>query len=328
MNRRATIKLGLIAVSSFVALGAALPAVAQQWPAKPIRFIVPYAPGGIADTAARIIGAKLTETWGHQMVVENRPGGNATIGMSSVVKAPADGYTLLVATSGDFTLSPAILKDMTYDVETDLVPITTLTDTPIFVAAHVNAPYKTLADFIADAKEKPGKISYASPGNGGINQLLMEWLALNSGIKVQHIPYKGGAPSGAAVAAGDVPVGSLALASALPHIKAGRIRILAQTGAKRSEFIADIPTVQESGVKDIDGSNWTSMSAPKGTPQAILDKLHAEVVKILVTPDVKARFNGGLSAVIPSTPAELAARIKRELAFSREIVAKANIRAD
>lgn len=318
----------LIITSLAALLAAAAPAAAQTWPAKPIRFIVPYAPGGIADTAARIIGAKLTETWGHQMVVENRPGGNATIGMSSVVKAPADGYTLLVATSGDFTLSPAILKDMSYDVETDLVPITTLTDTPIFVAAHVNAPYKTLADFIADAKDKPGKISYASPGNGGINQLLMEWLALNSGIKVQHIPYKGGAPSGAAVAAGDVPVGSLALASALPHIKAGRIRILAQTGAKRSEFIADIPTVQESGVKDIDGSNWTSMSAPKGTPQAILDKLHAEVVKILVTSDVKARFNGGLSAVIPSTPAELAARIKRELAFSREIVAKANIRAD
>ena len=304
------------------------PAFAQSWPAKPIRFIVPYAPGGIADTAARIVGAKLTEAWGQQIIVENKPGGNATIGISSVVKAPADGYTILVATSGDFTLSPAILKDIPYDVLTDLVPVSLLTDTPIFVAAHANAPYKTLADLIADANAKPGKISYASPGNGGINQLLMEWIALNSGMKLQHIPYKGGAPSGAAVAAGDVPIGSLALASALPHIKAGRIRILAQTGAKRSEFIPDVPTVQESGVKDIDGSNWTSMHAPKGTPQPVLDKLGTEVVKILKDPDVKSRFNGGLSAVIPSTPSELLDRIKRELAFSRIIVEQAKIQAD
>jgi tripartite-type tricarboxylate transporter receptor subunit TctC len=307
---------------------AASPAGAQTWPSKPIRFIVPYAPGGIADTAARVVGAKLTEALGQQIVVENRPGGNATIGISSVVKAAPDGYTILVATSGDFTLSPAILKDMTYDVEKDLAPVSTLTDTPILVAVHTAAPYKTLAEFIADAKAKDGKLSYASPGNGGINQLLMEWLALEAGFKVQHIPYKGGAPSGAAVAAGDVPVGSLALASALPHIKAGRIRILAQTGAKRSQFLPDVPTAQELGIKNIDGSNWTSMSAPRGTPQPILDRLHAEVVKALEAQDVKARFNGGLSDVIPSTPAELAARIKRELAFSRSIVAKANISAD
>lgn len=310
------------------ALLAAPPAAAQTWPVKPVRFVVPYAPGGIADTAARVVGAKLSEALGQQVVVENRPGGNATIGISAVTKATPDGYTMLVATSGDFTLSPAILKDMPYDVEKDLAPVSTLTDTPILVAVHANAPYRTLAEYVADAKAKDGKLSYASPGNGGINQLLMEWLALEAGFKVQHIPYKGGAPSGAAVAAGDVAVGSLALASALPHIKAGRIRILAQTGARRSQFIPDVPTVQELGIKDIDGSNWTSMSAPRGTPQQILDRLHAEVVKALGSPDVKARFNGGLSDVIPSTPAELAARIKRELAFSRVIVAKAKITAD
>lgn len=309
-------------------LAFAVPAAAQTYPSKPVRFIVPYAPGGIVDAAARIVGAKLTEVWGQQVVVENKPGGNATIGMSAVAKAAPDGYTILVASSGDFMLSPAVLKDVPYDVEKDFVPITMLTDTPSLVAAHAGSPYQTLADLVTDAKSRPGKIAYASTGTGAINQLIMEWIALNAGISLQHIPYKGGGPAGAAVAAGDVPIGSLAATGALPHVKAGRIRILVQTGAKRSVFLPDVPTAQEAGVKDIDGSNWTAMSAPKGTPQPILDKLHDEVVKILTTDDVKTRFSGGYNSVLPSTPAEMAARIKRELAFARQIVEQAKIQAD
>ena len=309
-------------------LAAVSPAAAQTYPTKPIRFVVPYAPGGIVDAAARIVGAKLTEAWGQQVVVENKPGGNATIGMSAVAKAAPDGYTILVASSGDFMLSPALLKDLPYDVEQDFVPITMLTDTPSLIAAHIGTLYRTLADLIADAKARPGKIAYASTGTGAINQLIMEWIAVNAGMTLQHIPYKGGGPAGAAVAAGDVPIASLAATGALPHVKSGRLRILVQTGATRSAFLPDVPTAQEAGVKDIDGSNWTAMSAPKGTPAPILARLHDEVTRVLATEDVKARFSGGYNSVLPSTPAEMAARIKRELAFARRIVEQAKIQAD
>lgn len=326
VSRRAVV-LGGIAAATAATTGA-LPAAAQSWPAKPIRFVVPYAPGGIADIAARVIGQKLSEAWGQQIIVDNRPGGSGTIGTAAVAKAAPDGYTILVATTGDFVLSPVLLKDIPYNVETELMPVTTLTDTPCVLAVNVNAPYKSMKDVIDDAKSRPGKVSYASPGNGGINQLLMEWFALGTGTSFQHIPYKGGAPAGAAVAAGDVPLGLLAVSSAQPHLKSGRVRMLAATTAKRNPFIADVPTMQELGVPDVDGTNYTAMMAPRGTPQAIIDKLHAEVVKVLGLPDVKERLSAGAAVPIPATPAETAARFKRELAAARVIVEKAKITAD
>lgn len=328
MNRRATIKLGLIAVSSLVALGAALPVSAQQWPAKPVRLVIPYAPGGIADIAARVVGAKLAEMWGQQIVVDNRPGGNGTIGVSTVVKAAPDGYTMLIGTVGDFTLNPVLFKDLPYDVEKDLVPITAMTDTPCVLAVPTDAPYKSVTEVIADAKTKPGKLSYASPGNGTINQLIMEWMGVNTETKYQHIPYKGGAPAGVAVAAGDVPLGVLAVSSALPHLRSGKVRVLAITTAKRSAFNPEWPTLQESGVKDVEGSNWTALMAPKGTPQPVLDKVHADVLKALAMPDVAEKLAAGSALPIPNTPAELSARFKRETAAMRVIIEKAKITTD
>ena len=316
------------ALLAAVTLASAVPAIAQSWPTKPVRFVIPYAPGGIADIAARIIGAKLTESWGQQIVVENKPGGNGSIGVSTVAKAAPDGYTLLLATVGDFTLNPNLIKDLPYDVERDLVPITALTDTPCVVATYVASPYKTIADLLADAKARPGKIPVATPGNGSINQLIMEWMGLGTGTKFQHIPYKGGAPAGAAVAAGDVPIGVLAVSSALPHLKSGRVRVLAVTTAKRSPFNPDWPTLQESGVPSVDGSNWTALMAPKGTAQAILDKVHADVLKVLAMPDVKERLAAGSATPIPTTPAELAAIFKRETAAFKDIVQKADIKAE
>ena len=304
------------------------PATAQSWPAKPVRLVVPFAPGGVADIAGRIVGAKLTEAWGQQVVVENRTGGNGVVGVSAVTRAAPDGYTLLIATIGDFTLNPILSKDLPYDVEHDLVPITSLTDTPCVIAANANGPYQTLADLIADAKARPGKISYSTAGNGSINQLIMEWFALGSGTHYQHIPYRGGAPAAAAVAAGDVPVGSAAISSALPHVKSGRVRVLAVTTVKRSPFHPDWPTLQESGVPDVDGSNWTALMAPKGTPQPILDKVLADTLKVLAMPDVQERLAGGSATVRPSTPAALAARFKRDFAAFKVIVDKAGIKPE
>jgi tripartite-type tricarboxylate transporter receptor subunit TctC len=314
-------------IAMFAVLGAA-PASAQNYPTKPIHILVPYAPGGIADIASRIIGAKLTEAWGQQVVVENKPGGNGFIAMGAAAKAAPDGYTLVMATIGDLAINPALFKTMPYDVQRDLVPIAQVSDAPMVLAANSGSPYKTVADALAAAKAQPGRISVATPGNGSVNQLVLEWMALNTDTKFQHIPYKRGAPASAALAGGDIPLGILASSSIAPHVKSGRARVLAVTGAKGSKFNPEWPTLQKEGVKDVDASNWTALYAPKGTPQAIVDKLNAEVVKILNMPDVKERFAGGGVETIPSSPAELDARVKDAAARFKGIVEKANIKPD
>ena len=304
------------------------PAVSQTYPSKPIHILVPYAPGGIADIASRIVGAKLTEAWGQQVVVENRPGGNGFIAMTAAAKAAPDGYTLVMATVGDVAINPAMFKEMPYDVERDLAPIAMVSDAPMVLAAHAEAPFKSVAEVIAAAKAQPGRLSVATPGNGSVNQIVLEWMALNTGTRFQHIPYKGGAPAAAALAGGDIPLGVLASSSVAPHVKSGRARALAVTMAKRSKFSPDWPTLQEAGVTEVDASNWTALFAPKGTPQPIIDKLNTEVVKILNMPDVKERFAGGGVETIPSSAAELDARVKQAAERFRTIVQKANIRPD
>jgi tripartite-type tricarboxylate transporter receptor subunit TctC len=304
------------------------PAQAQNYPAKPIHILVPYAPGGITDIAARIVGAKLTEAWGQQVVVENKPGGNGFIAMTAGAKAAPDGYTLVMVTVGDVAINPAMFKEMPYDVERDLAPIAMVSDAPMVLAAHADAPFKSVADAIAAAKAQPGRISVATPGNGSVNQIVLEWMALNTGTQFQHIPYKGGAPAAAALAAGDIPLGVLASSSVAPHVKSGRVRVLAVTMGKRSTLNPEWPTLQQEGVKEVDASNWTALFAPKGTPQPVIDKLNAEVVKILNMPDVKERFAGGGVVTIPSSAAELDARVKQEAERFRAIVQKANIRPD
>jgi len=306
----------------------AAPAQAQNYPAKPIHILVPYAPGGISDIASRILGAKLTEAWGQQVLVENRPGGNGFIAMAAAAKAAPDGYTMVMATGGDVAINPAMFKEMPYDVERDLAPIAMVSDAPLVLAAHGGAPYNTVADVIAAAKAQPGRISVATPGNGSINQIVLEWMALNTGTQSQHVPYKGGAPAAAALAAGDIPLGVLASSSVAPHVKSGRVRVLAVTMAKRSTLNPDWPTLQQEGVKEVDASNWTALFAPKGTPQPVIDKLNAEVVKILTMPEVKERFAGGGVDTIPSSAAQLDARVKQEAERFRAIVQKANIRPD
>jgi tripartite-type tricarboxylate transporter receptor subunit TctC len=313
-------------VASAIALSSG-PVMAQTYPSKPIHILIPYAPGGIADIAARIVGAKLTEAWGQQVVVENRPGGNAFIAMTAGAKAAPDGYTLTMATIGDVAINPALFKDMPYKWD-DFLPITAVSDAPMVLAANANAPFKSIADVIAAAKAAPGRISVASPGNGSINQIVIEWMALNTDTKFQHIPYKGGAPAGAALAGGDIPLGVLASSSVAPHVKAGRMNVLAVTGARPSKFNPEWPTLQSQGVKEVDASNWTLLLAPKGTPKEIVDRLNAEISKILNLPDVKERFAGGGVETIPSTGAELDAMVKKTTEQMAIIVGKAKIKPD
>jgi tripartite-type tricarboxylate transporter receptor subunit TctC len=318
----------IVSVVLAVVVFCVAPAQAQNYPAKPIHIMVPYAPGGITDIAARILGAKLTEAWGQQVVVENKPGGNGFIGMTAGAKGAPDGYTLTMATVGDVAINPAMFKDMPYDMQRDFAPIAMVSDAPMVLAASANAPFATIPELLAAAKAQPGRLSVATPGNGSVNQIVLEWMALNTGTQFQHIPYKGGAPAAAALAAGDIPLGILASSSAAPHVKSGRARPLAVTMAKRSKFSPEWPTLQEAGVKEVDASNWTALFAPKGTPQPVIDKLNAEVVKILNMPDVKERFAGGGVDTIPSTAAELDARVKQEAERFKVIVQKANVRPD
>ena len=303
-------------------------AQAQSYPTRPIHLIAPYAPGGIADIAARLVGQKLTEALGQQVVVENRPGANGFIGVTAVTRSAPDGHTLLIATTGDVTINPVLFKKVPYDVDADLVPITMLSDTPTVLATNGASPYKTVADVIKDAKAKPGEIPMASPGIGSINQLAFEWMGLGTGTKFLHVPYKGGAPASTSLAGGDVPLGVLAISSVNPFLQNGRIRVLAVTTAKRSSFNSEWPTLQESGVPDVDISNWTALMAPKGTPPEIVDRLQKEVVRILAMPDIKERFAAGGAVTVPTTADELSARIKRETAAFRTIVEKANIHVE
>ena len=308
----------------FAAHGAA----AQNYPARPIHILVPYAPGGPTDIAARLVGGKLTESWGQQVVVENRPGGRGYIAMTTAAKAPPDGYTLIMATIGELAITPVLFKDVPYDVERDFAPVSLISDATIVLAAHGDSPFKSVADVISAAKAKPGETSVGSPGQGTVNQVVIAWMGLNSGTKFQHVPYKGSAPAANAIAAGEIPLGMLASSSVAPLLPTGRVRALAVASAKRSALDPDWPTLQEQGVADVNASTWTALLAPKGTPPAIIDKLNAEVVKVLNMPDVKERFAAGGVETIPSSAAELDARITRDAAQFGLIAQKANIKAD
>ena len=303
-------------------------AQAQTYPTRTIRLVAPYAPGGIADIAARLVGQKLSEALGQGVITENRPGANGFLGMTAVARAEPDGYTLLIATTGDLAITPVVFKKVPYDVHKDLVPITMLSDTPTVLATFGGSPFKTVADVVKAAREKPGDIAMATPGIGSINQLAFEWMGLGTGIKFLHVPYKGGAPASTALAAGDVPLGVLAISSVNPFLQNNKIRVLAVTTAKRSSFNPQWPTLQESGVPEVDVSNWTCLMAPAGTPQPIIDRIRAEVVRILDMPDIKERFAAGGAVTIPTTAAELDARIKRETAAFKTVVEKANIRLE
>jgi tripartite-type tricarboxylate transporter receptor subunit TctC len=303
------------------------PVQAQNYPTKPVRIIVPYAPGGFVDVAARIIAQKLQERLGQQFVVENRSGGNGFIGTSAAAKAAPDGYTLLTAHTGEFAVSPAVFKDIPFDLDRDFESITLVSIAPMLVATNVKG-IQSISDLVAGAKAKPNTIGMGTPGTASINHLAGEWFADAAGVKFLHVPYKGGAPAGVAVAAGEVPMGIMAISSVMAQIQAGRVKPLAVTTAKRSAQFKDWPTLQEAGIKDVDASIWTGLFAPKGTPKPILDKLHSEMVAVLASPDVREKFAQGGADTGGMSSADFVAMIKRELAAYRAIVQKANIKPE
>jgi tripartite-type tricarboxylate transporter receptor subunit TctC len=302
-------------------------AQAQTYPSKPIHVLVPFAPGGAVDTTARVLAQAMQQRVNWNFVIENRPGGNGFIATTAVKAAAPDGYTLLMAHTGEFAVNPALFDSVPYELERDFMPITMVSDSPMLYLANVNAPFNSFQELVAQAKAKPGAISFASAGNGSINHLAGEWLAQAAGIRLLHVPYKGGAPAAAAVAAGDVQFGVMAVPGAAPHIKSGRGKVIGITTAKKSPLDPSWATPRDAGIPDLDASIWVGLFAPKGTPQAIVDQINKEVRATLALPDVQRSFiekAGG--EAIGMTPVEFLARIKADAERYKRVVQKAGIK--
>lgn len=303
-------------------------AQAGDYPARPIRVIVPFAPGGVVDVTARLLAQKMTERLGWNFVVENKPGGNGFIAVTAAAKATPDGYTLLAAHTGEFAVNPALFPNVPYDLDRDFSPITMISDTPMLLVANAQQPYNTIQELIAAAKKEPGKLAFSSPGNGSVNHLAGEWFSLESGASLMHVPYKGGAPAMAAVASGEVPLGVVAIPAVVPHLQSGRVKVLGLTTARHTPYNQAWVPANEAGVKNVDASNWVGLFAPKGVPADVQARLHAEVVKTLQQPDVKKRFADAGAEVGGMSSVAFAERIRRDAARYKEIVRKGNIRPD
>jgi tripartite-type tricarboxylate transporter receptor subunit TctC len=301
---------------------------AQDYPSKPIRILVPFAPGGAVDTTARILTQKMTERLNWHFVVENRPGGNGFIATTAVKDAPADGYTLLMAHTGEFSVNPGLFPNVPYDLERDFVAVTMVSDAPMLFLANSQTPFNNLKELVAAARAKPGSIAWSSAGTGSINHLAGEWLAVAAGVKLLHVPYKGGAPAAAAVAAGDVAYGVMAVPGATPHLKSGRGKVLGITTAKKSVLDASWQTPREAGIPDLDASIWSGLFAPKATPAPVVERLNAEVRKTLDQPDVKKRFADSGYETAGMSSADFLARIKREAERYRQVIQSANVKPE
>jgi tripartite-type tricarboxylate transporter receptor subunit TctC len=305
----------------------AAPAPAQQaYPNKPIRIIVPFPPGASNDILARLVGKKLTDSLGVQTIIDNRAGGSTIIGASAVAKSPPDGYTLLV-TSGTHLITPLLIP-APYDPIKDFAPVATLDRSDYLLVVHPALPANNLKEFIALAKARPGQINYASSATGSGNHLSAELLALRTGIKMQHVPYKGGGPAVVDLMAGQVQMFFNSPSSTLPYVQQGKLKALAVTGETRFPALPKVPTFTESGLPDFDVKSWHAILGPAGTPKAVTDVLAPEVAKILAMPDTVERLvSFGLTPFI-STPEQMAAMMKAESARYAAVIKAANIKAD
>ena len=305
-------------------LSALSTAHAQQYPAKPVRFIVGFAPGGGVDISGRILAQKLSELWGQTMVVDNRAGAGGTIGSDIASKAPADGYTLLFCGIWSHGIAPSLYKKLPYEHYKDFAPVSMIGTTPNVLVVNPAVPVKSVSEFIAYTKAQNGKVVIASPGTGSSPNMTMELFRLTTGINFVHVPYKGGAPALVDLLGGHIQSMFDNMSSQLAVLKSGRTRALAVTSAKRSMHLPDVPTMIESGVK-LDVTVWYGMCAPAATPKPILAKLNADLTKVLNMPDTQRRFaEHGVDAG-PSTPEQFAAHIKTETETWARVVRDAKV---
>ena len=293
-----------------------VPASAQQWPAKPVRFIVPFPPGQAADIATRLLAEPLTVALGQQVVVDNRPGAGTMIGTQAVAKSPPDGYTILAGGSSALVISPHVYKSTGYDTLRDFAPITKINITAFVFCVNPSLPVKSIPELVALAKRRPGEITYGTAGPGSAQHLTQAMFAMATGVTLTHVPYKGGAVASIIdLIGGQISLIAETTPAVLPHVKAGKIRPIGASSAKRISFLPDVPTLQEQGIKDFEVTGWTGIVAPTGTPEPILARLSTEILKILSTPEIIKRYSAVGMELGSSSREHFGASLKREHAM-------------
>jgi tripartite-type tricarboxylate transporter receptor subunit TctC len=309
-----------------VLLAVVIPAQAQ-YPVRPVRLIVPFPPGGGTDTMARVVAPKLSEFLGQQVVAENRGGAGANIGAELAAKSAPDGYTLLLVTITN-AIGASVYTKLNYDLVRDFAPITRLATTPHILVVHPSVPVKSVKEFIAFARARPGELAYSSSGSGSTAHLAGELFNSLTGVKTVHVPYKGGGPSMIALVGGEVSVCFATMPSAINYVKSGRLRGIAVTTAQRSPSTPQLPTIAETGIPGYEAGSWYGLSAPAGTPKEVIGRLHAETIKVMGLPDVKERlFNAGFE-IVTSTPEQFAAFTRNEIQKWGKIVKAAGLKVD
>ena len=314
--------------SLVLALAAVSGAHAQAWPAKPVTLVVPFPPGGSTDAIARAISPVLNKNLGQSFIVDNRAGATGTIGAAAVKRAAPDGYTFLVTSLGPLVIAPHLIKGVQYDALKDFDLITVAVQAPNVLVVPAASPHKSLADVVAHQKAQPGKMSFASSGNGSSDHLTAELFWLESGTSGLHVPYKGGGPAITDLLGGQVDASFQNVNAVLQHIKAGKLRPLAVTGAKRSPVLPDVPTMAEAGVKDVDVYSWQAVVGPKGLPADVSAKFHDAVVAALNDPQVKQQLTGLGLEIVANTTAQFTAFQQQEFARWKTVIEVRKITAD
>ncbi len=315
-------RLWLLCAAAMAAVSA--PAAAQDYPARPIRIIVAYTPAGATDILARAIGQKMSESWGQPVIVDNRPGAAGNIGTEIAAKAPADGYTLLMATAGTHGINPGLYRKLNWDPK-EFTAVSLVAMVPNILVVNNALPVKNVKELIAHAKSNPGKLSYGSPGLGSTAHLSMELFKSMTGTEMTHVPYKGSAGVMADVMSGQIALTMDNIPPYLPQVKAGKLRALAVSPAKRTPAAPDLPTVAEAGVPGYDSGAWFGLVAPTGTPRPIIDKLAQETQRILKLQDVRERIGSLGAEIVGNSPAEFNAFMKSELAKWAKVIKEANV---
>ena len=307
-------------------LGSAPAALAQTFPAKPVRIIVPQTPGGASDALARIVGQKLSEKWGHPVVIENRPGAGGNIGMDAVAKAPGDGYTLLMSYVGSHAINVSIYKKLPFDPEADFTAVATLANVPFVAVVNGAVPVSSMKDLAAYSLKNP--VSFGSAGNGSVNHLLGEMFNTAAGARMQHVPYKGAAPALTDLISGQIQVVFTSLPSVAQHIRGGTVKGLAVTGSKRALSFRDIPTIAESGFPGFVINPWFGLFASKGTPPAVVRQIHADVHAVLEEKDVLEKFAAVGAEPYETTPQEFSAILHADIQKWAAVVKSSGATAD
>ena len=327
MNKLIALAAACVASVTAAHAQVASKSTAAAYPARPIRLIVPFAPGGSNDIMARLAGQKLSESLGTQVVVDNRAGGSGIIGTDIAAKAAPDGYTLLMM-SLTFAVNPSLYSKLPYDTEKDLTPVTLVASAPLMLVVHPSIPAKSVQELIAYAKANPGKLNFGSGGPGTTPHLAGEMLKMMAGVRMTHVPYKGGGPALNDLIGGQIQLMLENIPSTLPHAKSGRLRSLAVSGLKRSPLVPDLPTLDEAALKGYEIVGWNGLFVPSGTPRQIVTRLHGDIAKALAQPDVKERLATMGAEPVGNSPEEFRAFVKAEIVKWAKVVKEAGLKVE